>query len=222
MSKRPGSPDQSPRRPVTIHDRRRVREPEVAAEAAGSVEQVAGLSTPAGPREAEAAAPASPLAELEAEVATAREEAAGHLDDLRRLKAEFDNYRKRILREQTDLAERAAGGLATRLLRIVDDFELAVRAAEEHKDFQQMLRGVEMVYGELKELLASEGVTPIEARGKPFDPNYHEAAYEVPGSEGGEPYVAEVLRTGYVHKGRVLRPAMVKVARRAPEQAPGT
>jgi molecular chaperone GrpE len=220
MSKRPGSPEQSPRRPVTVHDRRRVREAEGAVQASPDEAAVQPPSEVAVP--GVIGDGAARIAELEAELATAREEAAGHLDDLRRLKAEFDNYRKRILREQTDLAERAAAGMAARLLRILDDFELAVRAAEEHKDFEQMIRGVEMVYGELKELLASEGVAPIEAKGKPFDPNYHEAAYEVPGSEGGEPYVAEVLRTGYVHKGRVLRPAMVKVARRAPKQVEGT
>ncbi|MGH2690613.1 MAG: nucleotide exchange factor GrpE, partial [Actinomycetota bacterium] len=80
--------------------------------------------------------------------------------------------------------------------------------------FERMLRGVEMVLGELKEVLKAEGVEPIPAENQPFDPNLHEAALEVPGDEDGEMYVAGVLRPGYVLKGRILRPAMVKVSRR--------
>lgn len=137
-----------------------------------------------------------------------------YLEDLQRLKAEFENYRKRILREQTDVVSRASAGLVSALLGVMDNFDLAVAAAEGTRDFDKMLRGVEMVYGELKEVLGAEGLQPIEAKGKPFDPNLHEAALEVPGDEDGHPVVAEVLRPGYMFKGRVLRPAMVKVIRK--------
>lgn len=138
----------------------------------------------------------------------------GYLEDLQRLKAEFENYRKRILREQTEVVSRASAGLVAALLNVVDNFDLAVAAAEETRDFDKMLRGVEMVYGELKEVLGAEGLQPIDAKGKPFDPTLHEAALEVPGEEDGQPVVAEVLRPGYMFKGRVLRPAMVKVTRK--------
>jgi molecular chaperone GrpE len=158
-------------------------------------------------------APAA-TADEDGEVSRLREEAAGYREDLQRLKAEFDNYRKRIVKEQTGLVERAAGSLVLRLLPVLDNFELAVAAAEESRDFERMLKGIEMVFGELKEVLASEGLAAIPAKGKPFDPNYHEAALETGGDEEGEPYVAEELRSGYTFKGRVLRPSMVKVARR--------
>lgn len=147
------------------------------------------------------------------ELETVAKERDEYLDALQRLKAEFDNYRKRIVKEQTGLVERAAAGLAFRLLPVLDSFELAVASAEGTRDFERMLKGIEMVFGELKEVLGSEGLERIPARGKPFDPNLHEAALEVDGDGSGEPYVAEELRTGYLFKGRVLRPAMVKVAR---------
>jgi molecular chaperone GrpE len=90
-----------------------------------------------------------------------------------------------------------------------------------------MLKGVEMVFGELKEVFASEGLERLEAKGKPFDPNLHEAALEIPGdgSQDEPLVVVEELRPGYLFRGRVLRPAMVKVARRSdgndPKQGEG-
>jgi molecular chaperone GrpE len=203
-----------------INDRRKLR-PEAAATMKGDVNpQAAAPESPAGPdaptppaRPAAPAAPAEPNP-LEAQLEAARAEAAGYLDDLQRLKAEFDNYRKRIVKEQTGLLERASASLLHRLLPVLDNFELAVASAEESREFDRMLKGIEMVFGELKEVLTAEGLTPIAAKGHAFDPNYHEAALQVDGEDDGEPYVAEELRSGYTYKGRVLRPSMVKVARR--------
>lgn len=200
MDDRSGKRDQpeAPRGP-RVHDRRKIR--------------VDGGS----PESEESEAPAAETgasASLEEQLAAAKSEAAAHLEDLQRLKAEFENYRKRILKEQTDLVDRASVALVHRLLGVLDNFELAVAAAEETRDFDRMLKGVELVFGELKETLASEGLKPIDAKGKRFDPNLHEAALEVPGDAEGDLYVVEVLRTGYNFKGRVLRPAMVKVSRR--------
>ena len=160
--------------------------------------------------------PAEPEFE-EAEVSEldrVRQERDSHLEDLQRLKAEFENYRKRIMREQTELVERSSAVLIAHLLGVLDNFDLAVAAAEETKDFDKMLKGVELVYGELKEVLGANGLETIDAKNKPFDPNLHEAAIEVGGAEDGELVVAEVLRPGYLLKGKVLRPAMVKVTRR--------
>ncbi|HVE75363.1 MAG TPA: nucleotide exchange factor GrpE [Actinomycetota bacterium] len=148
------------------------------------------------------------------------ESAAGgsqYLEDLQRLKAEFENYRKRVLKEQTALVENASVGLVARLLGVLDNFELAVAAAEQSSDFERMLKGVEMVFGELKEVLRSEGLAPIEAKGADFDPTFHEAALEVPGDDSGRMVVSEVLRPGYLFKSRVLRPAMVKVTQQGGE-----
>ena len=153
--------------------------------------------------------------DLEASLARSQKEAAEHLDDLRRLKAEFENYRKRVLKEQTQVVERASGQLVERLLPILDNFELALIAADRTKDYEALVRGVEIVFGELMDLLHKEGLQKIDALGKPFDPTMHEAVLEVgDGPPEGEPVVAEVVRNGYTVKGKVVRPAMVKVIRR--------
>jgi molecular chaperone GrpE len=144
-------------------------------------------------------------------------EAAEHLADLQRLKAEFDNYRKRVLREQTQAVELAAGPLVMRLLEVLDEFELALTAAERVErtpDMDRFVHGVEIVYAKLMEILKAEGLERIEAEGARFDPELHEALLQGGGSQEGEPYVEDVLRHGYTLKGRVIRPAGVKVARR--------
>jgi molecular chaperone GrpE len=157
----------------------------------------------------------APEADHPVEGATdARAEAAEYLDHLKRLKAEFDNYRKRVLKEQTRAVEFATEPIMTRLLEVLDEFELAVMAAERKPEFEQFLRGVEMVYAKLKEILRAEGLEAIDAQGKPFDPEVHEALLQSDDAGEGEPFVSDVLRTGYRLKGRVLRPAGVKVARR--------
>jgi molecular chaperone GrpE len=163
--------------------------------------------------EPEAAAAAADGGAIAADLGAARAEAESYLDDLRRLQAEFDNYRKRMMREQTARVASASQALVARLLPVLDNFELAVSAAEQSRDFDRMLKGVEMVFGELREVLQSEGLVRIEAEGKPFDPERHEAVVAVE-QEGAEPgTVVDVVRTGYELRGKVLRPAMVKVAK---------
>jgi molecular chaperone GrpE len=150
---------------------------------------------------------------IAADLDKARAEAESYLDDLRRLQADFDNYRKRTLREQTARAASASQALVTRLLPVLDNFELAVSSAEQSRDFDRMLKGVEMVFGELREVLEAEGLVRIEAEGKPFDPERHEAVIAVE-QEGSEPgMVVDIVRAGYELGGKVLRPAMVKVAK---------
>ena len=142
-------------------------------------------------------------------------EADEYLADLRRLKAEFENYRKRVLREQTRALELAAEPLVAKLLEVVDEFELALMAAEAKPDFERFLHGVELVYAKLMDILRSEGLDRIDAEDRPFDPERHEALLQAEGEADGEPYVADVLRAGYTLKGRVIRPAGVRVGRRA-------
>jgi molecular chaperone GrpE len=150
---------------------------------------------------------------IASELEKARAEAESYLDDLRRLQADFDNYRKRTLREQTARTASASQALVARLLPVLDNFELAVSAAEQSRDFDRMLKGVEMVLGALREVLEGEGLVKIEAEGKPFDPERHEAviAVELEGTAPGT--VVGIVRTGYELGGKVLRPAMVKVAK---------
>jgi molecular chaperone GrpE len=193
---RENRPEEERRRgPVKVTDKRRVRPDGENSETGPAVEP--------------------PVADDSAsELDEARAQAAEYLADLQRVKAEYDNYRKRILREQTRAVEFAAEGLTHRLLEVLDEFELALVAAEHEDASDRFVHGVEMVYAKLLEILKGEGLERIDAQGKPFDPELHEALLQGEGSEDGEPYVADVLRTGYRLKGRVIRPAGVKVARR--------
>jgi molecular chaperone GrpE len=150
---------------------------------------------------------------IAADLEKARAEAESYLDDLRRLQADFDNYRKRTLREQTARTAAASQALVARLLPVLDNFELAVSAAEQSRDFDGMLKGVEMVLGALRGVLEGEGLAKIEAEGKPFDPERHEAVIAVEQEDAEPGMVVDIVRTGYELRGKVLRPAMVKVAK---------
>lgn len=154
--------------------------------------------------------------ELEADLARLSQlqsERDEYLDTLRRVQAEFENYRKRVIKEQTALVDRATEGLVEQLLPVLDSFELALKNfdAAGGQDTESVRKGVELVYAELLGVLEKAGLSRVEAEGKPFDPNVHEAVMQEEGD--GEPVVTDVLRTGYTLKGRVLRPAMVKVSR---------
>jgi molecular chaperone GrpE len=191
-------------------------DPATAAEAVTERADEGDERPPAAePEPAAAEAAAAEVAEdaVAADLAKARTEAVSYLDDLRRLQADFDNYRKRTLREQTARTASASQALVARLLPVLDNFELAVSAAEQSRDFDRMLKGVEMVLGALREVLEGEGLVKIEAEGKPFDPERHEAVIAVE-QEGVEPgTIVDIVRAGYELGGKVLRPAMVKVAK---------
>src|SRR5690349_14015485 len=136
-------------------------------------------------------------------------------DDLlemsQRLQADFENYRKRMLREQSLLVERASEGLVEQLLPVLDSFELALANLDGDGDSDRVRKGIELVYAELLGVLERAGLEHIAAQGVAFDPNEHEAVLQEGGD--GEPRVGDVLRAGWKLKGRVLRPAMVKVIR---------
>jgi molecular chaperone GrpE len=151
-------------------------------------------------------------AEVAGDLKAAQSEAQGYLDRLRRLQAEFDNYRKRVVKEQTELVELGAMPVARRLLEVLDDFELALMSAEDQPDFERFLKGVELVYAKLIDALKAEGLERMQAEGAPFDPELHEALLQT-GNGEGDPIVADVLRPGYTLRGRVLRPAGVRVER---------
>ncbi|MGH2659653.1 MAG: nucleotide exchange factor GrpE, partial [Actinomycetota bacterium] len=164
----------------------------------------------AAPPDPTTAEPYAPRETAEEELAAARREAADYRDHLMRLQAEFDNYRKRVLKEQTRAVELAAEPLIRQLLEVLDEFELALMAAERKPDFDKFLHGVELVYARLVDTLKAEGLEQVDAQGRPFDPTLHEALMGS-GAGDGEPVVADVLRQGYTLKGRVLRPAGVRV-----------
>jgi molecular chaperone GrpE len=141
------------------------------------------------------------------------ERLTGERDQMRALaqqvQADFENYKKQMLRRQTEHLERANEALVEALLPVLDSFELALGALDGAEE--QVRKGVELVYAELLGVLEKAGLERIDAEGKPFDPNEHEAVLHEEGE--GEPVVTDIMRTGYRLKGRVLRPAMVKVAR---------
>jgi molecular chaperone GrpE len=133
-------------------------------------------------------------------------------DRLLRKTAEFDNFRKRMERDRKDMIEWAAADVIGDLLTIVDDFDRAM-AAEAPPEAKAYKSGLELIQRQLAELLKKRGVTPIEALGADFDPHLHQAvAYEeVPGAREGE--VVGVMAKGYKLGERLLRPALVKVAK---------
>ena len=133
-------------------------------------------------------------------------------DRLLRKTAEFDNFRKRVERDRKEMIEWAAADVIGDLLTIVDDFDRAM-AAEAPPEAQAYKSGLELIQRQLAELLKKRGVTPVEALGADFDPHLHQAvAYEeVPGAREGE--VVGVMAKGYKLGDRLLRPALVKVAK---------
>ncbi|MGQ0825107.1 MAG: nucleotide exchange factor GrpE [Actinomycetota bacterium] len=150
--------------------------------------------------------------QFEVDLDTLQRERDDLLDTTRRLQADFENYRKRVLREQTLLVERATEGLVEQLLPVLDSFELAVQnLSGDSPDLEKVRKGVELVYAEMAAVLSRSGLERIDAAGAPFDPTEHDAVLQDDGD--GDPVVADVLRAGWKLKGRVLRPAMVKVTR---------
>lgn len=132
------------------------------------------------------------------------------LDRLARAQAEFENARRRAAKEQQEFRDYAAADAIKPLLPVLDSFERALRTKSESGEFRS---GVELIYKQLQDALAKLGVRPIPAMGEPFDPHYHEAIEMVDTTSARDHEVLEVLQRGYKFKDRLLRPAMVKVAR---------
>jgi molecular chaperone GrpE len=152
---------------------------------------------------AEVSGPAAELQKLKAERDSL-------LDRLARAQAEFDNARKRAVKEQQDFREFAAADAIKPLLPVLDSFERALQVKSEPGDFRS---GVELIYKQLQDALAKIGVRAIPAKGEPFDPHVHEAIEMVETSDAADHEVVEELQRGYKFKDRLLRPAMVKVAK---------
>jgi molecular chaperone GrpE len=132
------------------------------------------------------------------------------LDRLARAQAEFENARRRASKEQLDFREYASADAVKSLLPVIDSFERALQVNAEPGDFRS---GVELIYKQLQDALAKLGARAIPAKGEPFDPRYHEAIEMVETSDAADHEVLEELKRGYKFKERLLRPAMVKVAK---------
>ncbi len=175
--------DRQGRPPIRVHDKRLTRE-------GGGAEPPVEDSAP--------------------DASDAQQLADERLDQLMRLKADFENYRKRVIREQTELVERASLRIVERLLPVLDDLERALEAARKHEPSEAIVRGIEIVFNQLHDALVDEGLERVTAEG-PFDPEEHEAVSSVSG-DVSEPTILEIVRPGYKLKGKTIRPALVHVS----------
>lgn len=163
--------------------------------------------------EAAQAQPAEPVApDLEQQLAEAKAQAAEYLDQWRRTAADLSNYRKRTEREREELTRFSNATLLSRLLPVLDDFDRAMTALPADLRHLTWVDGITLIERKLRLIAESEGLKPIEAVGKPFDPERHEAVIREETDAYPDGQVIAELQRGYELHGRVLRPALVKVA----------
>jgi molecular chaperone GrpE len=154
------------------------------------------------------------------QISALQAEAAKAKENWLRTAADFDNFKKRAAREKIESAQYATASLLQKLLPVLDNFEMALLAAQSAKDANasSLQSGVTMIQQQLKSILLESGLEEVDAAGKPFDPNFHEAVSEQESAEVAEGHVLQQLRKGYKLKDRLLRPATVIVAK-APAKA---
>ena len=154
----------------------------------------------------------APVAEspAEAELKKLRDERDTLFDRLARLQAEFDNYRKRVAKENSDFRDFAVADAARTLLPVIDNLSLALKNASAKPD--NLRKGVELIHKQLQDTLQKLNVQQVPAKGVAFDPRVHEAIEMVESNEVPDHHVLEELQPGYRMKDRLLRPAMVRVA----------
>ena len=177
---------------------------DVAEEAAGDVREETAEGSREGPEEAENGAddPVKRAEKLEADLA---EKDAQML----RLRADFDNFRRRSAKEREELAAVVTQGILTDMLPLLDNFERALLA--EGSDLDSFRAGVSMIYKQMQEALAKNGLEVIDTKDKKFDPNFHQAVMRVQDPEKEDDTIEQELQKGYMVKGRVIRPSMVQV-----------
>jgi molecular chaperone GrpE len=129
-----------------------------------------------------------------------------------RVQADYDNFRRRSRQEKEDFAKYASVKLIEQLLPIVDNFERALSASKSVKDFDVLIKGIEMTAKQLEQVLESEGLKSIESVNQPFNPDFHQAIMQVESADHEEGVIVEEIQKGYKLKDKVIRPAMVKVS----------
>ena len=177
---------------------------DVAEEATGDVREETAEGSREGTEEAENGAddPVKRAEKLEADLA---EKDAQML----RLRADFDNFRRRSVKEREELAAVVTQGILTDMLPLLDNFERALLA--EGSDLDSFRAGVSMIYKQMQEALAKNGLEVIDTKDKKFDPNFHQAVMRVQDPEKEDDTIEQELQKGYMVKGRVIRPSMVQV-----------
>jgi molecular chaperone GrpE len=156
--------------------------------------------------------PAAGAVREESELQKLRTERSDLFERLARLQAEFENYRKRAARENADYRDFAVSEAARALLPVIDNFSLALKNSSAKPE--DLRKGVELIHKQLQDVLQKLNVERIAAQGEPFDPRVHEAIEMVESDAAPDHHVLEELQPGYRIKGRLLRPAMVKVAKK--------
>jgi len=156
----------------------------------------------------------NPMEDLEAKLEVKGQEAKENYERLLRVSAEFENYKKRASRDLAELRKFANQSLIKEMLSVVDNLELAMNSTNGHKTIDQgLLQGLDMTHKEILKVFEKFNVKPIEAKGQAFDPTFHEAVMQEATDEFDENTVINELQKGYLIHDRLLRPAMVVVAR---------
>jgi molecular chaperone GrpE len=150
---------------------------------------------------------------LQQELAEARAQANEYLDGWQRSRAEFANYKKRVERELAQANQTATGNVIKRFLNVLDDLERALKKRPQDGEGAAWANGVELIYRKLLSILENEGVKTMNTDGQVFDPNLHEALSSEESDEHESGEIIEVIQQGYLLEDRVLRPALVRVAR---------
>ena len=183
-------------------------EAEESMEKAAEAAETDAAADVAAEKEA-AAAEADATAELQQKIEALEKELADEKEKYLRLDAEYYNYRTRSLKEKQDAYDNALTKAVTEVLSVIDNFERALTAECADANFK---KGVEMIFRQYTAILEKLGVKEIEAEGKPFDPNFHNAVSQITDENLGENTIAAVLQKGYIMGNKVIRHAMVTVA----------
>ncbi|PZE22724.1 nucleotide exchange factor GrpE [Paenibacillus xerothermodurans] len=153
-----------------------------------------------------------PAQQIESELDKVRKESEENYQRYLRAQADFDNFRRRTRQEKEELAKYASLQVIEQLLPVVDNMERALSAGKEGKDYEALLKGVDMIFRQLEHALANEGLKAMDTIGQPFNPEFHQAIMQVESEEYDEGIVVEEIQKGYLLKDKVIRPAMVKVS----------
>lgn len=148
---------------------------------------------------------------LEEALEQEREKSHSYFTRLNYLQADFENYKQRVQKEQRDIASRGKEELLTNLLSIADELEIALKESRKSKNYEAMVEGLDMILRKTCALFEREGLQKIDAIGKHFDPNLHEAVAKIDRKGKDVGRILEEIRPGYIYNGKVIRPSLVKV-----------
>jgi molecular chaperone GrpE len=202
------------------HGQRRHGPPEHASDLRGATDRAGGEPAKDAPPAEEHAGRVHSRPEhhkAEQDLAAERDKLATEVSEIKdrylRALADFENYRKRVARDNEERTRCATEDLVGRLLDVIDNMERAVDASAEAKDFDGLRKGLELTYASLRDILAKEGLCPIKCVGERFDPNYHEAIMTREQAGMADDNVLEEIQKGYTLKGKVIRPSKVVVSK---------